>query len=585
MKTVPAPAWRHNATFGLLILVMAALCVRQVFLLRDATPQRLDQAARRQQMVIPLPARPGSIFARSSRRYIPLALSRQSPSCFADPFLIGDGQLDDVSIAVGEALSIDPRTIQRELIERRHGRFVWLKRRISEAEAQAIRDLDIPAVGVVHEWRREYPNKDLAATVVGFRLADGRPGGGLELTQDRQLKARNGKRVVLTDARRRAIWPLADLSGPPADGAQVFLCLDAVIQAYLQRAVAASVEEFDAKWGAGVVVDPRTGQVLGMCSAPTFDPNRFNETGPENRINRAVAMPFEPGSVFKPIIAAAAVDEGVVSYQTQIYCHDGTYYPHRGGRITDHGKRYGFLSVADGVVFSSNICLAQIGQKLGNEMLYRIARKFGFGEKTGIELPGESRGQLRPLARWDTYSTPRVPFGQEISVTTIQLAMAFSSLANGGLLLRPRLIEQITDADGSVLYRARRRVVRRVLSPGVAAQTLAVMQEVVERGTGKNCRMTDWTSFGKTGTAQIAGPGGYVDGAFVASFVGGAPVGEPRLICLISIYWPDKSKGHYGSKVAAPYVRDVLQKGLEYLGVPPDKGDQLAGGQDMPAGA
>jgi len=584
MKTRPAPAWRHNAVFGLLILVMVALCVRQVLLLCGDTGRRLGRAARRQQMVIPLPARPGSIFARSSRRYIPLAISRQAPSCFADPFLIEDERLDDVSIAVGAALSMDPRTIQRKLIERRKRRFVWLKRRITEAEAAAVRKLRIAAVGVAYEWRREYPNEDLAATVVGFRLADGRPGGGLELTQDRQLEAEDGKRVVLADAGRRAIWPLADSSRPPVDGSHVLLCLDAVIQGYLQEAVAASVEKFDAKWGAGVVVDPQTGRVLGMCSVPTFDPNRFNDAAPENRICRAITMPFEPGSVFKPIVAAAAVDSGVVSYQTQIYCHDGTYYPHRGGRITDHGKRYGYLSVADGVVFSSNICLAQIGQKLGNRTLYRIARRFGFGEKTGIELPGESRGQLRPLSQWDTYSTPRVTFGQEISVTTLQLAMAFSSLANGGLLLRPRLIEQIVDADGKVVYRSRRRVVRRVLSPGVAAQTLAVMQEVVERGTGKNCRMADWSSFGKTGTAQIAGPGGYIDGAFVGSFVGGAPVSGPRLVCLISIYWPDESKGHYGGTVAAPYVRDVLEKSLEYLGVPPDKGDRLAGARWIPAG-
>ncbi len=573
-----ARLWRYKVVFGLLLLAVAGLGARLVLLVRQGDCEMAGKAVRQQRMVIPLPGRPGSIFARSSRRYVPLAISRQVPSCYADPFLLADDDLDDVAIAVGDALSMDPREVQSKLLARRRGRFAWLKRQISQQEAAAIRALSIRAVGVTHEWRRAYPNNQLAATVVGFRRLDGEPGGGLELTQQKYLAGRPGRRVVLADAFRRPIWPLPTESYPPQDGAMVFLHLDAIIQGYLQEAVAAAVEKFSAKWGTGVVVNPRTGEVLAMCSVPTFNPNEFNTIEASSRTNRTVCVPFEPGSVFKPIIAAAAVESGAVSYETEIFCENGRYRAHRGGWIGDHDKSYGYLSVADGVVFSSNICLAKIGEKLGNGGLYRTVRRFGFGRRTGVELSGESGGIVRPLRRWNGYSLRRVPFGQEISVTALQLTMAFSSLANGGLLLEPRLVARITDADGRTLYSSKRQVVRRVLSPQVAAQTLAVLQQVVERGTGRRCRLRQWTSFGKTGTAQIPGPGGYVEGAYVSAFVGGAPVRRPRIMCLIAVYWPDASKGYYGSVVAAPGVKEVLQRSLRYLNVPPDRGGNATAG-------
>ena len=200
--------------------------------------------------------------------------------------------------------------------------------------------------------------------------------------------------------------------------------------------------------------------------------------------------------------------------------------------------------------------------------------RYGFGAKTGIGLPGESAGIVRPADQWNGYSLRRVPFGQEISVSALQLAMAFSALANGGQLLRPQLVDHVRDASNQVVWRGERQVVRRVVSARTAAQAVAVMEQVVQRGTGKACRLDRWSSFGKTGTGQIPGPGGYVEGAYTGSFVGGAPVRSPRVVCLISVYWPNKSKGYYGSKVAAPYVRKVLSRTLAYLDVPPDTPDE-----------
>ncbi|MHC4295146.1 MAG: penicillin-binding transpeptidase domain-containing protein, partial [Planctomycetota bacterium] len=275
-------------------------------------------------------------------------------------------------------------------------------------------------------------------------------------------------------------------------------------------------------------VDPFTGKVLAMCSAPTFNPNFYSETDSTHRTNRAICTPFEPGSAFKPIVAAAAVDAGALNYSSEIFCENGVYRAHRGGRIRDHGESYGYLTLADGVIFSSNICMAKVGEKLGNARLYQIAKRFGFGDSTDVKLPGDSGGIIRPKDSWDGYSLRRVPFGQEISVTALQMTMAFSALANGGLLLKPYLIDKIVDSEGNIMQRGQREVVRRVLSPQVAAQTLEVMQGVVERGTGKACRLMNWTSFGKTGTAQIPGEGGYVEGAYTATFVGGGPVERPR---------------------------------------------------------
>jgi cell division protein FtsI/penicillin-binding protein 2 len=233
-------------------------------------------------------------------------------------------------------------------------------------------------------------------------------------------------------------------------------------------------------------------------------------------------------------------------------------------------------SVTDGVVLSINTLMAKLGGKLGNKRLHKWVSIFGFGRKTGIMLPGEDPGLIRPLKDWDTYSTPRIPFGQEMAVTSLQLAMAFSTVANGGLLLKPRLVDRIVDPRGNVLHVGSRKVVRPVFSPKVAMQTRLVMQQVVERGTGKRCKMQQWTSFGKTGTAQIAGPGGYIDGAYTGSFVGGAPVAKPKLLCVISVYWPDRSKAYYGGTIAAPFVKQVLERSLMYLKVPPDKGIGIA---------
>jgi len=575
MTDTPKGAWRYNVLFGLLVLAAVGLCVRMALLIRTGQDDAIARAQRQQRMIVPLPGRPGGIFARTRGSYVPMVASHQEPSCFVDPFILRDEEIAEVSIALGDAFGLDPIGLQERIIRRRTSRFMWVRRGMGPAEAEKVRrisrKLKNSAIGITYEWQREYPNHTLGGAVLGFRLRDGRGGGGLELALDERLSAVDGRRVMLADAGRRPIWPLPGESRPPSDGCNVFLTLDTLIQESLDKAVNEAAEKFGAKWATGVVMDPRTGDVLAMSSSPGFDPSEYSRTPAENRTNRAISLPYEPGSALKPIFAAAAVDAGVANFQTVIFCENGTYYAVKGGRITDHGHHYGDLTLEDIVVHSSNIGMAKIGEMLGNKKLFDIARLFGFGEKTGIELPGESVGILRPLNRWDGYSLRRVPFGQEISVTALQLTNAFCALVNGGVLMKPRLVSRIVRADGEVVWRSEPQAIRRVLKPSTSTQILAVLEQVVQRGTGKSCQLSKWTSFGKTGTAQIAGRGGYVDGAFTASFIGGAPASGPRAVCLVSVYWPDRHKGYYGSAVAAPYVKKVLEFSLTHLDVPPDK--------------
>jgi len=571
--------WRYYLTFGLLSVALGTLCARLVLLLSRGPSDLVESAIRQQRTVTIFPARPGSILATSRRAYVPLAVSRQVPSCYADPLILSD-EIDEIAPQIAAALEIPLTAVQSKLREHGTRRFCWMKRAVSDSQAESIRGLKNRGVRIRHEWAREYPNGDLAATVVGFRRIGGFPGAGIELTQDEHIAPCDGRTVLLSDASRRGIHPIGGQTIPPRDGANVFLTLDAVMQGYLHDAVRASVEKFSGHWGTGIIVEPHTGRILGMCSYPSFDPNAYNTARPEDMANRAISLPFEPGSVLKPIIAAGAVQAGVVRYQDEIFCENGTYRARKGGRITDHGKSYQWLSVTDGVVFSSNICMAKVGEKLGNEMMHHIVKSFGFGRTTGIELTGESPGIVRPLKKWNGYSLRRVPFGQEISVTALQLAMSFATIANGGELLRPRLVDRVVDSEGRVVYRSERQVVRRVISESVAKETLKVMSEVVTRGTGRACRIEGYTVFGKTGTAQVAGPGGYEPDAYVSSFVGGGPLHDPRILILVSIYRPDPDKGYYGALVAAPPVREVLAKSLEYLGIRRDRTARLVSTED-----
>jgi cell division protein FtsI/penicillin-binding protein 2 len=587
---------------GLCVLAAVGLATRQALLIyRAEVPvtdsdreraEELESLKRGQRITMSLDARPGNILARSRHTHVALATSRQQPGCYIDPKNVPMDKMSAVAIQLAKILHMDPNEVFDTINNRKDDRFVWVRRPITDTQATQIRQAcsadarkgDTPSVlrhnflGILYEWKREYPNDTLASTVVGYVQKNGDPGGGLELAAKSTLQAKPGVRVVQADAARRPFVAMLKDSRRSVNGNNVRLSLDVVIQSTLERAVAGAVEKYGAEWGTGVVMDPQTGDILAMCSAPNFNPNQYTETGPESKLNRAICLAYEPGSIFKPIIAAAAVNDRTVNYDTMFATGNGIYVARRGGRISDHGHSYGTIPLRMVIIKSSNVGMAKLGEKIGNERLYSMLKEWGFGKKTGVGLGGETWGQVRAFSAWNGYTLRRIPFGQEMSANALQLTRAFCAFANGGLLMQPRLIQSITDENGAVVEAFRPKAIRRVLSAKVAAQTLKVLASVVTDGTGKAARLDGYTSFGKTGTAQVSNQHGYIDGAYTGSFIGGAPVKKPRLICLVSIHRPDRSKGYYGGTVAAPAVRRVLQETLEYLNVPQDKPSATRGG-------
>ncbi len=571
--------WRFTAGLVLLGAVLASLAGRVVWIQVARGEALTRSAAKQQRRLIELPAKTGNILARDRDGYVLLAGSRQVRSIYADPVLLGEEKFVEAAAKVAQAIGMPAVEVFEKLYRRRFERFMYLKREVTEAQAKAVAELKIPAVKVTYEWRRRYPRGSLAAHVVGYRRMNGVGGAGVEFQADRWLRAQPGSKEIRTDAARKGKYARVTAYQAPQDGKHVLLTLDVVIQGYLEEAMASAARQYGAKSVMGVVMDPNTGAILAIGSVPTFDPNRFGDRAyrkahGENVRNRAVTDPYEPGSSFKPFIAVGAVEMRKATIETKFFCHYGLYKAYRGGTIRDFpGERFGWISLLEIVVHSSNIGMAKLGERLGNDSQYRIASAFGFGSKTGVDLPGECPGTLVPTSKWTGYATRRMPFGQgPIAVTALQLATAFSAIANGGVLMGPRIIDRVVDPSGAVVHRTDPRRVRRVLSAAVAAQFREdVLAQVVDRGTGKKAKLDRWRVFGKTGTAQIGTREGYPERAYTATFVAGAPASRPALVCVVSVYWPDYAKGYTGGSLAAPAVRDVLGRSLAYLDVPPDR--------------
>ena len=563
-------ATRHHVLFGLLILAAVLLGARLFVFQRDCRAEMLRLARTQQRMLIPIPARRGDIYAHARNEPVLLAVSRQVPGCFADPKVIAADKLDATCTAAAEALGVSADAIRDKLTRRPEARFVWLARDLDAAAAERVRQLHLPGVGIQNLWRREYPNGSLAAHVVGFTERNGGKGlEGVERVADRYLRAVDGRRMALADAARRPIWDVGGAYKPATDGRHVELTLDVVIQRHLEVALAETVGQYEAESAVGVVVDPATGAILALANWPTYDLNAFSDATEDQRRNRALTDPYEPGSVFKPFVASVALATDAVRLGQRFDCEDGAYRCRR-GRVLRDAHPYDMLTLEQVVYKSSNIGMAKVGEILGNPTLRRIVTAFGFGHATGIELPGEDGGLVRPLAQWKRDSTWSVPMGHEVSVTAVQLAMGFSALANDGLLLKPRLIQAIRTPDGAVAVdRSRPQPIRQVIDAATCRTFIRkVLARVPTDGTGRrHARLDGWSSFGKTGTARIAP---YSRMQYTASYVAAAPVDDTRLVCLISVRKPDPAKGYYGGQVAGSAVKQVLDRSLAYLDVPRD---------------
>ena len=546
--------------FGLAWTLLALRLIQLQWWQQDRFTDRAEQQKEFAEVIQP---RPGDIVDRQGRL---LATTLTMRSLYVVPRRISQPWTFANSLA--SALELEGDALFEKIGERSDRHFLWVKRRLTPAEVDKVKQLDLPpgTWGFRDEHRREYPQGVAAAHVLGLRDIDGIGRGGVEESMDYVLSGEKGRRKLARDSRGRVIEILDDVEQPPLPGQVVQLSLDLVVQLFAEQELESVMAEWKPESCCAVVMDPRSGDVLAMASRPTFDPNSPEQASADSWKNRAIADIYEPGSTFKPFVVSFGLDQRVLHQNDVFNCEHGQY--RMGRRILHDHHPYGALSLTDVLVKSSNIGMAKVGERLTNDRLHQAATLFGFGSKTGIELPGELPGILRALPEWTSYSTGSIPMGHELATTPLQLISAHAALANGGLRMRPRIVLPATGDSTETLRQAGEATVR----PDVAKWLVEVpMQEVVTRGTGKRARIPGYNVFGKTGTAQCISPqGGYVHGKYISSFVCGAPAESPQLIVLVVVNQSAVGGETFGGKVAAPAAANILKQALVYLRISPD---------------
>jgi cell division protein FtsI (penicillin-binding protein 3) len=499
----------------------------------------------------------------TDRTGVPLAVSADAESVFADP----EGFERAPAAArqrLGKLLGIDTRALVKRVGQK--GRFVWLKRRVSPAEAAAVRKLEVPGVGVVAETKRYYPKGALAANLLGVVGGDGEGLEGLERAFDEVLRGEPSKVPSLRDGAGKTVLRDAPDPGRTREGARVELTIDQGLQLATEQALSRAVIGSRALSGMAIALDPATGELLALATWPTFNPNAPRPG--EVLKNRAVTDTWEPGSTFKTFAIAGALDRGVLKPTDAVDCGNGELAI--GAHVIHDHAKLGWAGPSKILALSSNVGAARIGARLGREGLRDVLTAFGFGERTGVGLPAEHRGQLPPFRSDIAVAT--ASFGHGVTATALQVTNAMAAVANGGVLMRPRVMKRVIDvASGEVLEEGRPEPIRRVVRAETAATVGKWLAGVIEdeRGTGRRARLDGWRAGGKTGTAQKADAvsGGYSADRHFSSFVGFAPLGAPRIAIGVFI---DEPQGEvYGGEVAAPAFKQIAEYALKMLGVPP----------------
>jgi cell division protein FtsI (penicillin-binding protein 3) len=547
----------------LLVGGFGALVIRLFFLQVVWHDFFLEKASRQQRFSLTLSPKRGKILDRKGRD---LAMSVPTKSFYAVPTEIVDPKKAASQIA--KICSINESETLKRLSQKRS--FVWIKRRVSESEATALLKLKLKGVAFLEEPKRVYPGGHLLSHVLGFTNLDEQGLEGLELSFDKYLKGKPGWKLTERDATGREILTPRRYEVEPRDGMNVVLTIDAAIQTLAESQLDEIMEKFEPESATILVMDPSSGEILALANRPSFDLNQASQFSPEIRRNRAVTDFFEPGSTLKPFIASAALEEKTVRLNDKFYCEEGSFSI-SGRHVLHDAHPYGSLSVSEIVSKSSNIGMAKIGFSLGSQRLFQYVKKFGFGEKTGVELPGEISGWVHPLSRWSKLTPYMISMGQEVTVTAMQITRAYCALANGGKLVKPCLVKQIIDTDGRVIFDAKlSSPERNVVSKETADQIIQAMKGVVTDGTGSNAQVDGYAVAGKTGTAQKAAPGGgYSHSKFVSSFIGFLPADHPQTV--ISVVVDEPKHFHYGGTVAAPAFRQLAGALMRYLEVPPDR--------------
>ena len=557
---------RRLAWLAGIVLIWGAAILFNLISLQIVHHQDYAKLATERQMVaVEIPAPRGTIFDRNGQ---PLAMSVPTESVFIDPLRAPD--LGVASELLALVLHMDRTALYGKMKwahDNHHG-FLWVKRKIDYEEAQNLRNLRVEWIHIQDESQRHYPKGMLAAHVLGSVDFEEKGNAGIEQNLDVELSGRAGQARLLTDVKRRGIDSQSASDMQP--GTPITLTIDERIQFVAEREIAAAVEAHHAQSGSVVVMNPYNGEILALASYPTYDPNLPPQPGEDkaSRQNHAISVPFEPGSVFKVITLSAALETTDLQPTSMINCLRGAITLF-GRTIHEAHGGYGTIPMAMVLAKSSNIGAIQIGMRVGQANMHEYVRRFGFGQKTGIPLPGESAGKVRKLARWSKASLPSMSMGQEISVTTLQLAQAAAVVANGGLLVKPRL----------VLKRGNRAVpaeqLVRVLKPDTAITMRQMMEGVVmPGGTGTKARLQGYTSGGKTGSAQIYDPvAKHYTHSYNGSFMGFAPLTNPAMVAVVTLNGTHGTAG-FGGQAAAPVFHAVVTEALRVMDVPKDLPDQ-----------
>ena len=560
-----ASSWRFRlkhrlaGVAGVFILWTCAIEARLVYLQVVRHDQLTARAERQHMQEIPAPAKRGEIRDRRGRV---LAYSVDADSIYGVPTEIDDAA--STAAAVCDALSDCTTREQQTLIERFATKrpFVYVRRKVTPDQARRVAVLNLQGLGFMKEDRRFYPNKELGAHVLGYVGIDNEGLSGIEATYDSLIKGRPGTVLFQTDARRHAF---SRFERPPTIGASLELTIDQYLQHVAEREVQAAVEQNGAASGTAIVMDPKSGEILALANAPTFNPNAFSQAREPARRNRAVQDLYEPGSTFKIVTASAAFEENVVRPDERIDVSAGSI--RFGSRVIHDDHPHGVLSFEDVIVLSSNVGAIKVGLKIGPERLSDYVRRFGFGRRSSPDFPSESPGIVWNAANLTDSAVASVSMGYQVAVTPLQMAAAVSSVANGGELIEPRIVRAvIRDGNRTAVPR---KVLRRPISPETAAELTRIMEGVVERGTAKRAQIAGFTIAGKTGTAQKLVNGSYRGhGQYNASFVGFVPSRDP-LVAIVVVIDSPRAHGYYGGLVAAPVFKNIAEAALRHQGVAP----------------
>jgi cell division protein FtsI (penicillin-binding protein 3) len=509
----------------------------------------------------------GTIFDRNQNE---LAMNVEVESVYITPPKVRDKQ--HTARILASLLDVGQSEILKNLTSKKH--FAWVKRKGSLKEVEKLQRLNLPGVGYISEQKRFYPKRELAANVTGFVGIDNDGFAGVEHFHHSTLKGTTVHRVIEKDARGRNIRSISNTGRPKTKSGDVVLTVDEVIQFIAEHHLNEQVEKFQADSGMAIVMEPYTGEIYAMANAPQFNPNKYQAYTKDKRKNRIISNSYEPGSIFKPITAAAALDSGAVEKPGELFfCENGKI---RIGKKTIReaaNHKFGWMSLQNIISKSSNIGSIKIAQKLGEKNFYNYIRKFGFGKKTGIDLPGESAGQLKSQSRWSGLSLASISFGHEIGVTPLQIATAISAIANGGNLVWPHITKAVLK-NGKVEKTFQPKIIRRVISEKTSRQMIEVLKNTVKNGTGAPAQVPGFETAGKTGTAQVfdKATGSYSSSKYLSSFVGFVPADAPRIVVLVMIENPRKD--HWGGKVAGPVFRKISTEVLRYLNEPA-KGERV----------